>query len=75
MLPTFPKKAFWPCDYLCGITEINLYATDRKLLKPSLGPQLLLIGIMKYRAFTSIKQVYENHEYTAASEEETPVTL
>lgn len=40
---------------------MNLHATDRKLLKPLLDPQLLLIGVMKYRAFTSMKQAYENH--------------
>lgn len=74
-MPASPKEAFQPCELL-WTTDINLYATDRKLLKPSLDPQLLLIEVMKYGAFTGMKQVYENHvEYTAASEEETLVTL
>lgn len=65
------------CDLLWNNWHKFTCNCDRKLLKPHLDPQLLLIGIMKYGVFTSMKQVYENHVSIlhAASDEETPMTF
>ncbi|EPY81884.1 e3 SUMO-protein ligase PIAS2 isoform 1 [Camelus ferus] len=45
----------------CGTADVNLHATDGKPLRPPLDPQFLLTGILTFGAFTSIKQVDENH--------------
>lgn len=59
----------------CGTADVNLHATDGKPLRPPLDPQFLLTGILTFGAFTSIKQVDENHVSILQPQKKKLVTL
>lgn len=72
----FPKRFFlFSPASPCGTADVNLHATDGKPLRPPLDPQFLLTGILTFGAFTSIKQVDENHVSILQPQKKKLVTL